>query len=76
MKLDDKVKIGRRVIRLRTKRGLTRRQLANSIGAGYNTLQKIESGRNAPNLSTALAIARKFSVTLDWLAGHAVRKPA
>ena len=76
MDKDLKERIGRRIIKLRVNRGFRRRELANSLGLGYNCLQRVESGANLPSMKTALLLARKFKVTLDYLVCRGTRKPA
>lgn len=69
----DPLKFGQRVQVLRQRKGMTRAQLADLIGASPHTLKKIENGQQqAPGLDTVLRIAEALRVRdLSELTGHA-----
>ncbi len=61
-------KIGEKLRGLRTKQGLTVRQLGNVLGVDHSHITKIERGENIPSLPLALKIADFFGVSVDQLA--------
>ncbi|MFD5699380.1 tetratricopeptide repeat protein [Streptomyces lasiicapitis] len=67
VRLDDPVEIGRRVLRLRTERGLTQRQLAEpAYTAAY--VSTLESGRVRPSESALRHLAGRLGVGYEELA--------
>lgn len=61
-------KIGEKLRELRTRRGLTVRQLGEMLGVDHSHITKIERGENIPSLPLALKIANFFGVSVDQLA--------
>ena len=62
--------LGDRMKRLRTRKGLSLRQLEALSGVSRGLLSKLERGqRPEVSLHVAMAIARALGVTLDYLAG-------
>jgi transcriptional regulator with XRE-family HTH domain len=59
--------IGQRIAQLRRDAGETQASLAEDLGVGRTTLTMIELGRDQPGISTAIALADRFKVPLDWL---------
>jgi transcriptional regulator with XRE-family HTH domain len=59
--------IGQRIARLRKDAGETQASLAEDLGVGRTTLTMIELGKDQPGISTAIALADRFKVPLDWL---------
>lgn len=59
----------RRIKYLREINGLDRKQFAEKINASAATVSRYENDRMRPTLENAIVIAKKFGVTLDWLAG-------
>ena len=49
-----------RVRELRTARGQSQAELAESVGVSRQTINSIETGRYLPSLPLALALARHF----------------
>jgi transcriptional regulator with XRE-family HTH domain len=61
---------GERLRALRDERHWTQQELADKVGVRYETICRLEYGRNMePRLSVALSLARALGVTLDYLAG-------
>ena len=58
-----------RLKQLRLECGLTQREMAESIGITAASLSAYENGTKNPSLGVAIAIADKYRVSLDWLAG-------
>ncbi|NQY75347.1 MAG: helix-turn-helix transcriptional regulator [Candidatus Margulisbacteria bacterium] len=59
--------IGKKIKDLRLKAGLTRRQLANSVGITEAGLFKIEKDERGPLFETAERIAEALNISLDTL---------
>jgi putative transcriptional regulator len=53
-----------RIEELRTKRGLSRQQLADAVGVHYQTVGYLERGEYNPSLSLALKIASKLDAAV------------
>ena len=53
--------------KLRKKRGLTQEELAKSLYVSRTAISKWESGRGYPEIESLKAIAKFFSVTIDYL---------
>ena len=58
-------KIHNRVAVLRAERGETRAQLAEALGANYQTIGYLERGDYNPSLDLAMRIAEHFRLPLD-----------
>src|SRR5262245_36566115 len=54
-----------RVAVLRTERGMSRQQLAQAVGVGYQTIGYIERGEYNPSLDLALRLAELFAVPVE-----------
>ncbi|GFH65559.1 MULTISPECIES: helix-turn-helix transcriptional regulator [Streptomyces] len=52
---------------VRAERGVSRRQLAEAVGAHYQTIGHIERGRYNPGLDPALRIAGYFALPVEAL---------
>ena len=61
---------GRRMQRLREKRRISRRVLADFIQTSNNSVRRYERGERMPDIATASRIADYFEVSLDWLIGY------
>lgn len=61
---------GRRMQRLREKKRISRRVLADFIQASNNSVRRYERGERMPDIATASRIADYFEVSLDWLIGY------
>ncbi len=69
-------KVGPRLKRLRTDRGVTLTALAAATGISKSTLSRLEAGQRKPSLELLLPIAHAHRVPLDELIGApAVRDP-
>lgn len=58
-------KVHNRIRRLRTERGVTRRDLAEELGVHYQTIGYLERGEYSPSLHLALRIAEHFDVPVE-----------
>ena len=50
---------------LRAERGLSRQDLANAVGANYQTIGYLERGEYNPSLGLAFAIADHFGLPIE-----------
>ncbi len=55
------------LLKLRTERGLVQTDVANAIGVRVLTYQHYEHGQREPRLSTLVALADFYKITLDDL---------
>ena len=59
---------GKKLKKLRTERGMTRRQVEDATGISQSTIMMLESNKGAGgNISTAVALAKCYGVTVDEL---------
>lgn len=63
--------IGARLRQERTRRGLSLRKLASSLGLSASALSQIETGRSRPSVSTLYAIVNELDLSFDDLFGTA-----
>jgi len=63
-----RLKIGKKLRKLRKKKGATQEELANLVNIDYKYLQKIE-GKNPPNIKieTLEKLAKGFNISLSKL---------
>lgn len=61
----DGPKLHNRLAVLRTERGLSRQQLAESLGVNYQTIGYLERGEYNPSLDLALRIAELFGLPVE-----------
>ncbi|CAM3777005.1 HTH cro/C1-type domain-containing protein [Nocardiopsis gilva] len=54
-----------RIAMLRAERGISRRQLAETLGVHYQTVGYLERGEYSPSLYLALRIAQYFEVPVE-----------
>lgn len=59
-----------RLISIRRQRGVTQRQLAESIGVSEIAVQNYENQRRKPAFDVLIALADYFDVSLDYLVGR------
>lgn len=60
---------------LRESRGLTQKDIANEIDIGLHTYQRYEYGEREPQLSTLVALADFYDLSLDELVGRERKRP-
>ncbi|NYD78140.1 helix-turn-helix domain-containing protein [Arthrobacter cupressi] len=61
--------VGARLKRLRTQRGVTLTELAETTGISKSTLSRLETGQRKPSLELLLPLAQAYRVPLDDLVG-------
>ncbi len=59
--------IGSRIKRVRDKRGITQKELADKIGVKAAVISNWETGKNRPNVDLLPAICKALSVSADEL---------
>lgn len=55
---------------IRKEKSYTQRQVAKGIGVTERNYQYYESGEREPSMSTLIALAEYFNVSLDYLVGR------
>ena len=63
-------KIGEKIRQLRSQHKMTQEQLADRLGVSYQSVSRWENGVTYPDIEFLPAIAKHFSVTLDYLLGQ------
>jgi len=63
----DKDQLENLVEQFRTKRGLSRQELADLVGVHYQTMSYIERGEYAPTLALALRLAAALDCKVEQL---------
>lgn len=58
-----------KIFELRKKRGITQREVAEAVGITAASISAYEKGAKIPPLDTAIAVAKYFGVSLDYLCG-------
>lgn len=58
-----------KIFELRKKRGITQREVADAVGITAASISAYEKGAKIPPLDTAIAVAKYFGVSLDYLCG-------
>ncbi len=69
------IEFSRNLKALRTKKGVTQQQLANTLRVDKTTISKWENGLNYPNQDLQIIIADYFGVSVDYLLGRDTPKP-
>ena len=63
----EKDQLNNHVEEFRTKRGLSRQQLADTVGVHLQTIGYIERGEYAPTLALALRLAKALECSVEEL---------
>ena len=71
----DENKLGKRILALRTERGMTQEEAAEKLGVSNKAFSKWETGANLPDVPTVVKLAEFFGVTTDSLLGLADTEP-
>lgn len=66
--IDRKI-VGTRLRRLRQTNGLTLQKLANLLNTTCSTISAYESGKTLLLTAFAIAICKRYNVSMDWLYG-------
>lgn len=62
--------IGKRLKEIRKQKGMTQKDLAETIGVSVSTIKKWEQDIVDPNTSAMIAVAVAFNCSLDYLFGN------
>lgn len=55
---------------MRLKRGLTQKQLADAVGLKFQTISKLEAGKEKPTYETSIRLTKALDVSYDYLFGR------
>lgn len=58
-----------RIKELRISKGLTQKELAETLNISTVSVSSYETGAKTPSLSMVMNIAQKYNVSIDWLCG-------
>lgn len=65
--MSDLTQIGKNIKAYRNRRGLTQRELADSVMVSFQAISAWERGLSVPDLENAIRLAKYFGVTVDAL---------
>ena len=65
----DKIEIGSVIARQRKEKGLTQKQLADTLRVSNKTISKWETGEGFPDITILPTLAEVLSITVDELLG-------
>ena len=67
------MEIGKRIMTLRKKNGLSQEELAEKVGVARQTISKWELGETSPDLKQAKELSKIFNVSLDELTDNDIK---
>ena len=68
------MEIGKKIMNLRKKNGLSQEELAEKVGVARQTISKWELGETSPDLKQAKELSRIFYVSLDELTDNDIKE--
>jgi transcriptional regulator with XRE-family HTH domain len=68
------MEIGKKIMELRKKSGLSQEELAEKVGVARQTISKWELGETSPDLKQAKELSKIFSVSLDELTDNDIKE--
>ena len=68
--MESSASIGTNLLNIRTRKGETQEQVADSIGISYVSLSRYETGQRMPKMNILARLADHFGVTVDELLGR------
>ena len=68
------MEIGKNIMNLRKKNGLTQEELAEKIGVARQTISKWELGETSPDLKQSKELSKVFNVSLDELTDNDIKE--
>lgn len=71
----DPKHVGRAVRQVRVAAGLTQAELAERAGLAFETISRVESGREPPSLRTAISLSDALGVSVDAVVGRVGAPP-
>ena len=63
----DCIKTGRLIAKLRKEKGLTQKNMADTLGISNKTISKWESNLSSPDIQSCKAMADVFGISLEEL---------
>ena len=69
MGINEYIKIGGRLKKLRISKGITQREMANKLDLSYSTYSNYENNYREPKFETIEKVAEILGVTVDYLIG-------
>ena len=67
------MEIGKKIMNLRKKNGLSQEELAEKVGVARQTISKWELGETSPDLKQAKELSKIFNVSLDELTDNDIK---
>ena len=67
------MEIGKKIMELRKKNGLSQEELAEKVGVARQTISKWELGETSPDLKQAKELSKIFNVSLDELTDNDIK---
>ena len=61
------MEIGKKIMELRKKNGLSQEELAEKVGVARQTISKWELGETSPDLKQSKELSKIFNVSLDYI---------
>ncbi len=58
-----------RIRQLRKEKGITMKQLGNSLGISESVVSRYETGKHQPDIATQIRLSKFFGVTVGYLIG-------
>ena len=68
------MEIGKKIMELRKKKGLSQEQLADKVGVARQTISKWELGETSPDLKQAKELSKIFNISLDELVDNDIKE--
>ena len=68
------MEIGKKIMELRKKQGLSQEELAEKVGVARQTISKWELGETSPDLKQSKELSKIFSVSLDELTDNDIKE--
>lgn len=68
--MESSAVIGTNLLNIRTRKGETQEQVADSVGISYVSLSRYETGQRMPKMNILARLADHFGVTVDELLGR------
>ena len=67
------MEIGKKIMELRKKNGLSQEELAEKVGVARQTISKLELGETSPDLKQSKKLSKIFNVSLDELTDNDIK---
>ncbi len=74
LKEGNNMEIGKKIMELRKKNGLSQEDLAEKVGVARQTISKWELGETSPDLKQAKELSKIFNVSLDEMTNNDIKQ--